>query len=154
MIRQDTRAIEGLPLRLLTVSLLLSLTVPLAMDSLQGLEREAERRLLEENANRLRVAGSEVFIAGPGNVRTIVLRWDQDRGGGYLVISHDPESARSRKIEVFQGALQVDELLVVDPDYPLIGREGDLQIGQSARAVRLSCELVGQGPCVVVEVIA
>jgi hypothetical protein len=71
MRRWDRRGLEGLPLKLLIMSLLLSLTVPAVLGSLEGFERSTARSQLQAEAVRVGNLVEEVRSAGEGNRRSM-----------------------------------------------------------------------------------
>jgi hypothetical protein len=71
MKKWDGRGLEGLPLKLLIMSLLLSLTVPAVLGSLDSFERSTARTQLQTEAIRLGDLVEEVRSAGEGNRRAL-----------------------------------------------------------------------------------
>jgi hypothetical protein len=71
MKRWDRRGLEGLPLKLMIVSLLMSLSAPLVLTSLDSYQDEVGRSALRAEAAKIAAAATEVFTDGPGNVRTV-----------------------------------------------------------------------------------
>ncbi len=67
----DRRGLEGLPLKLLIMSLLLSLTVPAVLGSMESFERSTARSQLTAEALRLGNLVEEVRSAGEGNRRSL-----------------------------------------------------------------------------------
>ena len=78
--RKDRRGIEGLPLRLMIVALLVSLTLPLLLSSMeQAASGMAERRLGQEAEDLVRSIEG-LAAAGPGNVRFMDVATDLPYG--------------------------------------------------------------------------
>lgn len=73
MKRWDRRALEGLPLRLLIMSLLISLTAPVVMESVESYERSTARSILVSEAERVVSVVEEVMSAGEGNRRIVTV---------------------------------------------------------------------------------
>ena len=67
----DTRAVEGLPLRLMLVALLISLTVPTMLSIMGSTSTELSSQEMAEVAEDLARTMEEMAEAGPGNVRVI-----------------------------------------------------------------------------------
>lgn len=73
MKRWDRRGLEGLPLKLLIMSLLLSLAAPAVLGSLDSFERSTARSHLTSEASRLAGELEELRSAGEGNRRTLTV---------------------------------------------------------------------------------
>lgn len=73
MRKWDRRALEGLPLKLLMVSLLTSITTPAVLGGLEDYELSVVRSEMEAEAIRLGHLIEEVRSAGEGNRRSISL---------------------------------------------------------------------------------
>ena len=71
MKRWDRRGLEGMPLKLLIMSLLISLTVPVVIGSVESYERATARSVLAAEAHRLAGAVEEVMSLGEGNRRIV-----------------------------------------------------------------------------------
>ncbi|HOO03236.1 MAG TPA: hypothetical protein PLJ11_00760 [Methanomassiliicoccales archaeon] len=69
--RRDERGIEGLPLRLLIVALLISLTLPAMLSVLDGTTAGMAERKAAEVAEDIARTVEEMAAAGPGNVRVV-----------------------------------------------------------------------------------
>ncbi len=67
----DQRGLEGLPLKLLIISLLLSLTAPAVLGSMESFERSTARYQIQAEAVRLGNLVEEVRSAGEGNRRSL-----------------------------------------------------------------------------------
>ncbi len=81
MKRWDRRALEGLPLKLLIMSLLISLTAPVVMGSMESYERSTARSIMVAEAGQVVEVVEEVMSAGEGNRRivTVTLPASADR---------------------------------------------------------------------------
>jgi len=73
----DRRALEGMPLRLLIMSLLISLTVPVVMGSVDSYERTTSRTAVIEAAERFVASVEEVISSGEGNRRIVTVSLPQ-----------------------------------------------------------------------------
>lgn len=67
----DRRGLEGMPLKLLIMSLLVSLTLPVVMGSVESYERSTARSMVIKEAERLVSEIEEVMSAGEGNRRIV-----------------------------------------------------------------------------------
>ena len=77
--RWDRRALEGLPLKLLIISLLLSLTAPAVLKCMDSYESTTSRSLVLAEARRIVTTIEEVQTAGEGNRRTITVTLPPER---------------------------------------------------------------------------
>lgn len=71
--RNDRRGIEGLPLRLILVALLISLTLPALLSALGQVSSDIGERKLAVIAEDIALTVEEMAAAGPGNVRVVQL---------------------------------------------------------------------------------
>lgn len=69
---------EGLPLRLLIMSLLISLTVPVVMGSVESYDRSTARSAMVSEAERFVGVVEEVMSSGEGNRRIVSVFLPQD----------------------------------------------------------------------------
>ncbi len=69
--RNDRRGIEGLPLRLMLVALLISLTLPTMLSFMQGTSSSISEDKAAEIAREIVGTLEEMAASGPGNVRTV-----------------------------------------------------------------------------------
>jgi hypothetical protein len=74
----DRRALEGLPLRLLIMSLLISLTVPVVMGSVESYDRSTVRSAMVSEAGRFVGMVEEVMSSGEGNRRVVSVSLPQN----------------------------------------------------------------------------
>ncbi len=73
MLAGDRRALEGLPLKLLIMSLLISITAPAVLGSMEGYDRSVARSEVASQAARLAQLIEEVRSDGEGNRREITV---------------------------------------------------------------------------------
>jgi hypothetical protein len=73
----DRKALEGLPLKLLIMSLLISLTVPVVLESIESYERSTTRSMMVAEGERVVSTVEEVMSAGEGNRRIITVSLPQ-----------------------------------------------------------------------------
>lgn len=82
--RNDRRGIEGLPLRLMLVALLISLSLPTMLSFMHGASSNLAGDRAAEIAERLAITVQDMAAGGPGNVRIVNLPNDLPNG---IVIS-------------------------------------------------------------------
>ncbi len=78
--RKDRRGIEGLPLRLMLVALLISLTLPTMLSFMHNATSSIAEDKAAEMAEQLAVTVEEMSAGGPGNVRLTTVPADLPEG--------------------------------------------------------------------------
>lgn len=78
--RNDKRGIEGLPLRLMLVALLISLTLPTMISLLQDTSSSIAEDKAAEIAEEIADTIQEMSAGGPGNVRVVKVPADLPSG--------------------------------------------------------------------------
>jgi hypothetical protein len=101
-LRKDGRGIEGLPLRLMLVALLISLTLPAVLASLADLSATSNDRMMARVAEDLARTVEEMASAGPGNVRTFPVPPDLP-AGAQIRIGGSDGSAESARVSWCSG---------------------------------------------------
>jgi hypothetical protein len=154
MRRPDRRALEGLPLKLMIISLLLSIAFPLVLGSLAQYESTVAGAEVRSQAERIKAAASSAYISGPGNVRTVRVELPQsdvagraclELGGAY----NDPGSMRITC--VVDGI--VNEVLLDEPSFRIVTPNGSrITVGPPVVTVVLECAEIGGRIVVVAEV--
>jgi len=79
-VRKDRRGIEGLPLRLMLVALLISLTLPSVLSLMQNATSGIAEDKVAEMAEDIAVTVEEMSMGGPGNVRVVTVPMDLPDG--------------------------------------------------------------------------
>lgn len=117
MKRWDRQGLEGLPLKLLIMSLLLSLTAPAILGSLESFERSTARSQLSAEAGRLGALVEEVRSAGEGNRRTlsIALPSTLSKFSMVMEIGGDVRNASSLSIRCSSDGRVFSTLVLDDP---------------------------------------
>ena len=129
MLSRDIRALEGLPLKLMIVALLVSMTFPFFLGCYNHYAEVLTCEGLESELEEIESAVYSTFIGGPGSVRTvevtISLTAGQSSGkveiGGSLG-SHDARSLRYLAGEL-QGRRYLSDLpleVSTESDRPLV----------------------------------
>lgn len=86
MKRWDRRALEGMPLKLLIMSLLISLTAPVVMGSVESYERSTARSIMAAEAGQVVEVVEEVMSAGEGNRRIVTVSLPASADRFHLVL--------------------------------------------------------------------
>ncbi len=138
----DRSGIEGLPLRLMIVTLLISLTLPVAIGTLHGFEEQAQVRTGMRLAEVISSAASSIYESGEGNVRLVKLDWPESRSGETLRLRlcGSMESILSSRLDVIVNGQVSGQRFLSDPLVHLISEDSSrLEIGPECRELRLSC---------------
>ncbi|MCG7844747.1 MAG: hypothetical protein MIO90_04885 [Methanomassiliicoccales archaeon] len=95
--RKDSRGIEGLPLRLMLVALLISMTMPVLLSSLGQASSDVSGRKLTLIAEDIARTVEEMAVAGPGNVRVVKMP-NELPANMYIVIGGTEGSVTSMRL--------------------------------------------------------
>lgn len=104
--RNDKRGIEGLPLRLMLVALLISLTLPAVLSSLGQMTSEVDGNRLAAAAEEIAHIVEEMASDGPGNVRIVRLPVDLSVDGD-IMIGGSEGSVESLKLTWSSGGKEM-----------------------------------------------
>ena len=69
----DRKGIEGYPLQLMIVVIILGITLPIIFSAFDYYQRENDRKLLEREVSKLKIAIIQVYNQGPGSVQYVTL---------------------------------------------------------------------------------
>lgn len=146
---------EGLPLKLLIMSLLISMTAPAVMGSLEGYERSITRSETVSEANRLAQMIQEVLSAGEGNRRSITVelpiasaRYEMalELGGGI-------DNASSYSVRCLEGEGVFATIVLDDPPVRTTTLSGSpLRLDAGTNSLMLECARIDARLIVLVEV--
>ena len=152
----DHRALEGMPLKLLIMSLLIALTVPAVIGSMDGFERSTARTMLEAEASRLGRVVEEVVTAGEGNRRVadISIPLSAARYALSLEIGGDVNSTSSMAVRCCADGVAYSTLFLTDPPARATSAEGaSLQLEAGEHRLMVECKEVEGRLAAVVSVI-
>ena len=152
----DREGIQGLPLRLMVVALLISLTLPIALGTLQGFEEQTQVRAGMRIAQEIGSAATSAYSSGEGNVRIVKLDWPDGQQGAALKLglAGPVGSLLSTRLDVIVGGVVSGQHFLSDPLVHLLsGGEERLEIGPGCEGLRLSCAVEADSMWVQVEVI-
>ncbi|MDW5563484.1 MAG: hypothetical protein SA339_09685 [Methanomassiliicoccus sp.] len=156
MKRWDRRALEGLPLRLLIMSLLVSLTVPVVMGSVESYERSTARSMLVSASEHLLSTVEETMSAGEGNRRIIVLTlpWSVDRYLLALEVGGELERPSSMTIRCTCDGLPFATMVPEDPPARMTSSDmRTLRLVGGEHRLSVECAMVQGRMVAVVEVV-
>jgi len=99
----DRRALEGLPLKLMIVALILSLSFPLFMSMLEDFDENLIEQKVKTEVERLHSAALSCYFSGPGNVRIMEAGSLSLHESFFMEIGGDLNSTHSRSIRYLAG---------------------------------------------------
>jgi hypothetical protein len=71
MMKSDSEAVEGMPLRLIITMVVLAITIPLIFGSLRAYDRARTEQQLASEIDEFTIMAQLVYISGPGNSAVI-----------------------------------------------------------------------------------
>lgn len=131
----DRRGLEGLPLKLLLVALLISLSLPVVASTMDDYRTNVEEAALGAEVSRLASSISEVHAAGEGNVRFITAGVP----AGDVAIEIGGEGIDAMSVRGVVAGHVVRTMYLDDPPVRVItGTGGTMTMGEST-SIRLEC---------------
>jgi hypothetical protein len=152
----DRNGIEGLPLRLMVVALLISLTLPIALSTLQGFQEQTQVRAGMRIVQEIGSAATSAYASGEGNVRIIKLDWPGGQQGATLKLrlAGPVGSLLSTRLDVIVSGEVSGQHFLSDPLVHLVSADQErLEIGPGCEGLRLSCTIEAEMMWVLVEVV-
>jgi type II secretory pathway pseudopilin PulG len=150
----DRRGLEGLPLKLMIVALIVSVSAPAVLGSLESFERSTARTLLLSEAERLAAAAEEVFNSGEGNRRMISVDVPGNENGldMSLEAGGDPDSTASLSIRCLTSGQVTSTVIMDHPTVRMTGPGGGpVTLGSGTHDLSLECQEVDGRTIVIVE---
>lgn len=150
----DRNGIEGLPLRLMVVALLISLTLPVALGTLKGFQEQAQVRTGLRIAQEIGLAATSAYVGGEGNVRIVELDWPEGQQTTMRLRLAGPcGSLLSTRLDVVVNGEVSGQHFLSDPLVQLVSADQErLEIGPDCEGLRLRCVVQGSSMVVLVEV--
>jgi len=139
--RWDDRALEALPLRLMIVALVASMSVLPAAQALSGFEDREFMRRAEMQLDRLVTASQILTVQGPGNVRTLSLDFTSSGRLAFdrLRVGDRPDGPNASGVIVLLNNGARVTRLAMDPACTLCSKDGSVFVStQPAFDLRLT----------------
>lgn len=95
----DRRAIEGLPLKLMIVATLISISTPFLFNALENFQQDIELQNIKDIADGIRSEAISCYLAGSGNVRNIDI--SSTTSNLFLEIGGNLNSTECRSIKCY-----------------------------------------------------
>jgi len=99
--RHDQRALEGLPLKLLIVLLMISLSLPLFLSTFDAFEKSTSIEKAKGEAERILFAATLAFMDGPGSSRAVSV--EVPHGSIIIAVGGSLEELDSRSVRLMIG---------------------------------------------------
>lgn len=145
--RKDNRGIEGLPLRLMLVALLISLTLPTLLSSLGQASSDVSGRKLELMAEDMARTVEDMAAAGPGNVRVFQMPLDLPTDM-QLIIGGSDGSVESMRLSWSVGGQEMGSRYL--HGVSVLTENGSPLVLSARDQVRLTCSSISNGKITVV----
>jgi len=152
MLCRDRNALEGLPLKLLITSLVISLCAPALNGALSYLEYSTDVAWGTEQAEKVRASALSAFVGGSGNVRTIVLELGSGDMDPTLRLGGGEDDPGSSLIEVLWRGRVAATVALESPAFRILTSDGMPVLIEGHVSVRLLCVETGRGLAVLAEV--
>ncbi len=107
----DKAGVESLPLKLLIVSLLCSLVLPVFCVASQGYLEDVKERAIESEVDRVEEAVISAFLGGPGSVRIVRVELDHFPEHELMEIGGPEGSPDSHSIRYSGGSIHITRFL-------------------------------------------
>jgi hypothetical protein len=153
-LRTDCHGLESLPLKLMIVSVIASLSIVPASEALDNLRNKDFANRLELQLDNIVSAAQLLAIGGPGGARTMKLDFTSDGKIGFerMVIGDGAGRANMSSIvlKFTNGAVMIKTCS--DPPVWMKDRDGHGLVIESPRSeLRMSAEIDGRAPYILVE---
>lgn len=153
MLRDDRRALEGLPFRLLITSLIIALSAPALYGSLSYLQFTAGFHAALEEAKEVKDAALSTFVGGPGNVRNVDIALAASKGAAQIRLAGEEGGASSYLIEVLWKGGTTATVRLEEPMVSIVSKDGTPIMLDGNMTLRLECIEGGNGPVILAEVV-
>jgi hypothetical protein len=140
----------------MVVALLISLTLPIALGTLQGFQEQTQVRAGMRIAQEIGLAATSAYASGEGNVRMVKLDWPDVQQGAALKLrlAGPVGSLLSTRLDVIVSGAVSGQYFLSDPQVHLVsGDEERLEISPGCEGLRLSCVVEADRMWVQVEVV-
>jgi hypothetical protein len=144
---KDRRGLEGMPLKLLIVSLMISLSAPVVLSSLGTFQARTSESMALSAAERIKETITATYLSGPGNHRVIDSPLGDEKCT--IEIGGDLTSTESMVIRVLHDG-GADRVYLSDPAVRVTSADGHpFQLTSDMASLSFTC-VSGNGTYVVV----
>ncbi len=134
----DDRGLEGLPLQLMIIALVLSLGLPVVYSSIRYHDTQRVLQDLEEQAQFIEDKARQIYLHGEGNSDVLTLQLEDGifREIDFMEITNGTYKNQIQwRLRDGAGGRHF-----LKNDFPLISEETPLRLGEGEHRLRLECE--------------
>jgi hypothetical protein len=118
---KDKRGLEGMPLKLLIVSLMISMSAPVVLSSMGAFQARTSESLALSAAERIRETITATYVSGPGNHRVMDSPLTDDKC--IIEIGGDLTRTESMVIKIVHGGA-VEHVYLSEPAIRVTSADG------------------------------
>lgn len=121
----DNKGVEGLPLKLLIVAIIMGISIPAVLASWHNAERQHTENSLRSELNYLIVRIVQVYQAGPGNAVSVELNLESGVLSSieYVLVGDNLESPWRSAIR-WKLSGQAEDIFAIDDGIPVCSTDG------------------------------
>ncbi len=153
-ITDDLMGLEGLPLKLLIVVLLTSLSMPLFIGTLDSYTEKLSIREIEAEIDKVEETALSAFLGGPGSVRIVIVTLNDRTGENVIVIGGPRGSPESHAVRIHTAGVVKWRYLDTVPTEISTGDDGSISLTSPGANLRLECISHGDEMWLMAEVIS
>ncbi|MCK4758077.1 MAG: hypothetical protein KAS67_06485 [Thermoplasmata archaeon] len=137
----DNQGIEGLPLQLMIIMIVIVIAVPMSWNYLTSYSEKQAKQSVQDQLEYFEMSVKDVYSMGPGNVRVVELKLD---GGSISKIEFihmggcvgDVWSNLSSCRYIIGGS-QMDYYMITDPNIAIVNMTGVLELTGGSYSVQV-----------------
>ena len=133
---KDERALEGLPLQLMIIALVLSIGLPIVYNSISGYDSSRMMQEMEEQAVSISEKARQVYLYGEGNSDVIEIELQDGIFHSVEFFELDNESVVGQIRLAITGGSEDRHLM---PDFPLFLEEAPLRLDEGEHRLSVEC---------------
>jgi len=141
-LRGDRRAVEGLPLTMIIVMVVLAITIPLIFGSLRAYDRGRMEAELVSEMNGFASMAQLIYTSGPGNSALIEFMAEPGSIAGinYVIFGDVPGGGLASTIRYKIQGIDEQMMLISSPLVPMMSNQSaGLQISSGAYKILAEC---------------
>ncbi|MDH7507952.1 MAG: hypothetical protein QHH00_00945 [Methanomassiliicoccales archaeon] len=153
----DRNGLEGLPLKLMIIFLILSLTAPILFENAEYYDTLVIEKQLLVEAEKIRRTAYSAYLSGPGNTRTIEVEVPKGTFGqvSRLEFGGSLNDSASLTIKCFINGVLCGTIVLDNPKIVIVSDSGQpITIENGGTKLSLSCAEIGRLRFVQAEVIS
>lgn len=146
----DDRGLEGMPLKLVIISIMISVCAPVLSTALRSYEEESGSILLQDAMEKIHGTVEEVYLSGPGNTRSLNVHIPEDPSR-YVVIG-GPTRSESYSIAIIEQGLELERVYLTEPAIRLLTPGAYGLVLERDTVITITCVEVSGERCVEVTI--